>query len=58
MSMAEFLFILVLGYGVYRLLKPFQEWLERTLSGVSGERRRSRGEVIDVKPEPSRKKGS
>ncbi len=57
MTMAEFLFVVVLGYGLYKLLSPFQQWLEKTLVNLTGGKKRSNGVTIDVEPE-YKKKGS
>jgi hypothetical protein len=57
MTMAEFLFVVVLGYGLYKLLRPFQQWLEKTLVNLTGGKKRSKGVTIDVEPE-YKKKGS
>ena len=58
MTVAELLFAVALGYGIYRLLKPFQEWLEKTLTEISRAKKHSKGVVIDVEPENRKRKGS
>ena len=57
MTIAEMLFVAVLGLGIYKLLGPFQDWLEKTLLDLLGSGRTARGRIIDVEPEP-KKKGS
>jgi hypothetical protein len=57
MTIAEMLFVAVLGLGIYKLLGPFQDWLEKTLLDFLGSGRTARGRIIDVEPEP-KKKGS
>ena len=56
-TMAELLLWAAVGYGLYRLLKPFQGWLEKKLGSLTGGQKRSKGVVIDVEPEKP-KKGS
>jgi predicted PurR-regulated permease PerM len=57
MTMAEFLFVIVLGYGLYKLLRPFQQWLEKMLVNLTSGKKRTKGVTIDVEPE-YKKKGS
>ncbi len=57
MTIAELLLVAALGYGLYKLLKPFQDRLEKALTKAKG-RRRGQGDVIDVEPETGKKKGS
>jgi hypothetical protein len=57
MTWAEILFVAALGVGIYKLLRPFQDWLEKYLQELMAGRRHSRDKIIDVEPE-SKKKGS
>lgn len=57
MTWAEILFVLALGIGIYKLLGPFQDWLEKSLRDLMAGRRYTREKIIDVEPE-SKKKGS
>jgi hypothetical protein len=51
-SLAELLLIAAVVYGLYRLLAPFQRFVERTILRALGET-----PVIDVEPvEPKKKR--
>ena len=56
-TLAEILIWAAVVYGLYRLFRPFQIWLEKKLVKLSDGEKRSKGVVIDVEPE-NRKKGS
>ena len=58
MTIAELLLAGVLGYGLFRLLKPFQERLERALRKFTHGKPDSKGRVIEMEPENNKKKGS
>jgi hypothetical protein len=58
MTVAELLFAAALGYGIYKILKPFQEWLEKALTDLSKGKKRSKGVVIDVETENHKRKGT
>ena len=57
MSIAEWLFAAALAYGLFKLLKPLQQKLEKTLTKISKGKPGSKERVIDLEPE-NKKKGS
>lgn len=57
MTIAELLLAGVLAYGLFRLLKPFQEKLEKSLTKFLKGKPGSKGRIIDMEPE-NKKKGS
>lgn len=56
-TIAELMLWAAVAYGLYRLLHPFQQWLEKRLLKLANGKKGAKGSVIDVEPEKT-KKGS